>query len=75
MNTKAELIEIGNRFLEHAPPSSSGADGLSGWKGGIVVCCDCASRILARGCALSMLADEPVWSPDVVKCDLCGGVK
>ena len=36
-----------------------------------MVCCDCARGYLLAGTFIDAFADEPVWSPDVVKRD-CG---
>ncbi len=69
--SKDQLIETGRRWLEHAPPATQSANGLVGWRGGVDVCADCASRIIGRGCDLSMLASKPVWQPGEITCDLC----
>ena len=70
--TKAELIEIGREWLEHSPPATPGPDDLAGWTDPLDICAPCASRIVARGCDLRMLAARPVWVPDERRCDLCG---
>ena len=69
---RRELIELGKRWLEHAPPpATSHAPGLVGFRGKLSVCVVCTGRILGRGCRLKTLADEAVWEPDTVSCDLC----
>ena len=69
---RRELIELGRRWLEHAPPAEANkAMGLVGFTGKIAVCNTCAGRILGRGCDLNMLADSPVWKPEQLTCDLC----
>lgn len=67
------LIEIGRRYLEHAPNDfPPPAEGLVGWNGnGVDVCAECAGRIMARGCDMKKIADIPVWEPNTVLCDLC----
>ena len=77
MKTRDELIAMGKEWLEHAPPAGSIAPGLRSWSGeGLIVCAECASRILGRGCNLRELAPAPVWADDVrllsgPHCDLC----
>jgi len=71
--TTQERIDLGRRFLEHAPtdPGPTNPD-IAGWNGkGVNVCAVCAGRILARGCDLRTIADLPVWSPNVIDCDIC----
>ena len=75
--SREELIAIGRRWIDHAPNPGDTADGLWGFKGGICVCSRCSSRIIRRGCDISMLASDPVWTDlaDNVTCDLCGWSK
>lgn len=74
--SKAELVELGRRWLEHAPAASDGPPGLLGHIGPAgFICANCAGRIAARGCDLGRLAPLPLYLVDTArrpKCALCG---
>lgn len=68
------------RFLEHAPPCPTIAEGLRGWRVEIAseihpsatrqifVCADCAGRIMARGCSIG--SASPVWTMGDGECEV-----
>lgn len=70
-----ELIALGKQWLEHSPPAKPGAPDLIGFSNPLAfVCSECSGRILGRGCALGVLARNPVWKGDAVTvaaCQLC----
>ena len=70
---REDLIEIGRRFLEHAPSITGPTNpDLAGWNGrGVDICASCAGRILARGCDLRLIADTAVWKPTEINCSFC----
>lgn len=62
MKTLPETVRQLQTAIQHAPaPLPTGTD-LQGWftADGYYVCARCASRIMARGCALPRQS-EPVW--------------
>ena len=67
--TRDEIIQRLKEFLKYAPQKTAPSQ-VKGWDvDGVLVCANCAGRIMDRGCNLGHGA-LPIWDGPV-DCDIC----